>query len=287
MNKKLPDNWTPVFWGATTKKTSTVDNSDQARYERAVQSGNTVLANNLAKKLGISTSGGSSTTGGGATTQNNVNPDITNFEAGWGAYTKAKTDVYDIQTGRDIAKYQQWREDYQKSLQRNREDYAKYTSEAQSQMNRQLSQNSKEFARTLAKAASGFGQRGILRGGIATSQIGDATTWFVDNQTYFKTQSQRQIADQQQAYDRQYADTTTSMNRLENEKSIYASDRQVWRQVLQNDMQYQGDSLYNASQAEQWQTQQTVLRQAAKNQLYGVQSNPTKRTWRLGGAYSS
>ena len=95
------------------------------------------------------------------------------------------------------------------------------------------------------------------------------------------------MENQQQAYDRQYGDTMTSMNRLENERALYESDRAVGRKVLQNDLQYQGDSLYNASQAEQWQTQQTVLRQAAKNQLYGVQSNPTKRTWRLGGTYSS
>lgn len=57
----LPKNWTPLWGTNTSTKTNTttttkktVDNSDEARLARAKESGNTVLATNLEKKLGIS-----------------------------------------------------------------------------------------------------------------------------------------------------------------------------------------------------------------------------------------
>lgn len=44
----------------------------------------------------------------------------------------------DIETQRGVTQYTQKMDDMRKTMDRNRADYAKYTSDAQSQMNRQI-----------------------------------------------------------------------------------------------------------------------------------------------------
>lgn len=133
----LPKNWTPVFGANTSTKTTTkktVDNSDEARLARAKASGSTVLATNLEKKLGISVP---------TTTQNthpyaNLTADQAQFDTGWSQYTEAQKAAMDIETQRGVTQYTQKMDDMRKTMDRNRADYAKYTSDAQSQMNRQI-----------------------------------------------------------------------------------------------------------------------------------------------------
>lgn len=194
--------------------------------------------------------------------------------------------MYDIETTRGIEQYDLKQQEYQKQITRNREDYARYTSDAQTQMNRQLGQSSKEFSRKLASASNAYGQRGILRSGFAKSQLGEAATDFQDSQTYFKTQTQRQIEAQQQGYDRQYSDISTNATNLQKQKEQYQGDRNVGKQVLDTQLQYQGDTQFNALQTSQYQTNQALLAQEARNNRYGVQSNASKRTWRIGGSYT-
>lgn len=262
------------------------DNSLQARLDRAIASGGSkVLIANLQKQLGIS--GGSSTVPTGGTTTGGYTTDQQNFENGWQAYTGAQKSVYDLETSRGIEQYDLKQQEYQKQIARNREDYARYTSDAQTQMNRQLGQSSKEFSRKLASASNAYGQRGILRSGFAKSQLGEAATDFQDSQTYFKTQTQRQIEAQQQGYDRQYSDISTNAANLAKQKEQYQGDRNVGKQVLDTQLQYQGDTQYNTLQTSQYQTNQALLAQEARNNRYGVQSNASKRTWRIGGSYTS
>lgn len=154
-------------------------------------------------------------------------------------------------------------------------------------MNRQLGQSSKEFSRKLAAASNAYGQRGILRSGFAKSQLGEATTDFQDSQTYFKTQTQRQIEAQQQGYNRQYEDIGSNITNLQKQRQQYQGDRDVGRQILDTQLQYQGDTQFNTLQTSQYQTNQALLAQEARNNRYGVQSNASKRMWRIGGSYTS
>lgn len=119
--------------------------------------------------------------------------DQNNFEQGWKSYIDASKGVYDIETTRTLDTYNQQQEQYKIQSARNREDYARYTSDQQSATNKQLASSSKDFARKLSAASNAYGQRGLLRSGIAKQQVGEATTDFADEQTYFKTQSQRNL----------------------------------------------------------------------------------------------
>lgn len=213
--------------------------------------------------------------------------DQNNFETGWQSYINASKGAYDIETSRAIDQYTQQQQAYDLQQTRNREDYARYTSDQQSATNKQLASSSKDFARKLSAAGNAYGQRGLLRSGIAKSQLGDATNTFGDEQTYFKTQSQRQLEAGQLGYDRQYADITTAENNLATKKSQYAGDREVGKTILENTLQYQGDTQYNTQQSQQWATEQDRLRQEAKNKAAGVTTAPALRTWRRGGIYTA
>lgn len=170
--------------------------------------------------------GGTSNTGGTTNIpDSSLTTDQSNFEQGWKSYIDASKQVYDIETTRTLDTYNQQQQAYDLQQARNREDYARYTSDQQSATNRQLASSSKDFARKLSSAANAYGQRGLLRSGIAKSQLGDASSTFQDEQTYFKTQSQRQIEAGQKGYDRQYADITTAENNLATKKGQYETDR--------------------------------------------------------------
>lgn len=262
------------------------DNSLQARLDRAIANGGSkVLIANLQKQLGISGGSSSSTNIWGSDTSG-YTTDQQNFENGWQAYTGAQKWVYDLETSRGIEQYDLKQQEYQKQQARNREDYARYTSDAQTQMNRQLGQSSKEFSRKLAAAWNAYWQRGILRSGFAKSQLGEAATDFQDSQTYFKTQTQRQIEAQQQGYNRQYEDIGANVANLQKQRQQYQGDRDVGKQILDTQLQYQGDTQFNTLQTSQYQTNQALLAQEARNNRYGVQSNASKRMWRIGGSYT-
>lgn len=139
------------------------------------------------------TGGTSNPTNGTNVPDNSLTTDQANFEQGWQSYIDASKKVYDIETTRTIDTYDQQQKQYQIQESRNREDYARYTSDQQSATNKQLASSSKDFARKLSSASNAYGQRGLLRSGIAKSQLGNASTEFVDDQTYFKTQSQRNL----------------------------------------------------------------------------------------------
>ena len=192
-----------------------------------------------------------------------------------------------METTRALDTYNQQQKQYDLQQSRNREDYARYTSDQQSATNKQLASSSKDFARKLSSAGNAYGQRGLLRSGIAKSQLGDATSGFVDDQKYFKTQSQRQLEAGQLGYDRQYADITTAEDNLATKKGQYAGDREVGKTILENTLQYQGDTQYNTQQSQQWATEQDRLRQEAKNKAAGVTTAPALRTWRKGGIYTA
>lgn len=236
------------------------------------------------------TGGTSNPTNTGGTTSvpsSSLTTDQNNFETGWQGYIDASKKVYDIETTRTLDTYNQQQKAYELQASRNREDYTRYTSDQQSATNKQLASSSKDFARKLSAASNAYGQRGLLRSGIAKSQLGDATSGFVDEQTYFKTQSQRQLESGQQGYNRQLSDINTAENNLATKKTQYAGDRDVGKNILENTLQYQGDTQYNTMQAQQWATEQDRLRQEAKNKAAGVTTAPSLRTWRKGGIYTA
>lgn len=169
--------------------------------------------------------GGTTSSNGTSVPDSSLTTDQNNFEQGWQSYINASKNVYDIETTRTLDTYNQQQQAYDLQQARNREDYARYTSDQQTATNRQLASSSKDFARKLSAAANAYGQRGLLRSGIAKSQLGDASSTFQDEQTYFKTQSQRQLEAGQQGYDRQYADITTAENNLATKKGQYVGDR--------------------------------------------------------------
>lgn len=135
------------------------------------------------------------TSTGGTTSvpDTSLTTDQNNFEQGWQSYIDASKKVYDIDTTRTLDTYNEQQKAYDLQQSRNREDYARYTSDQQSATNKQLASSSKDFARKLSSASNAYGQRGLLRSGIAKSQLGDASSGFVDEQKYFKTQSLRQL----------------------------------------------------------------------------------------------
>lgn len=206
-------------------------------------------------------------TGGNSSTTTNpaLTTDQNNFEQGWQSYINASKSVYDMETSRTLDTYDQQQKQYDLQQSRNREDYARYTSDQQTANNRQLASSSKDFSRKLSAASNAYGQRGILRSGISKQSTGEATGDFVDAQTYFKTQSQRQLEAGQMGYDRQYADITTAENQLGTKKGQYETDRNAGKAILENTLQYQGDTQYNQQQTQKWATEQDRLRQEATN----------------------
>lgn len=267
------------------------NNSAQSRLDRLIAEwGSPVAIANLQKQLWISVNPNQNSTVTTPTAQNQpstLTADQQAFEEGWKGYSDASKGVYDIETTRTIDTYDQQRKANDLVAARNREDYARYTSDAQTSTNRQLASSSKEFSRKLASAAQAYGQRGLLRSGIAKRQIWEATGDFSGDQTYFKTQAQRQLEAGQQQYDRNYADTQTAQGNLATKKSQYETDRNAGRQILDTQLQYEWDTQYNQQKTNQWTTEQEKLRQDAKNRAAWITSTPTLRTWRVRGNYTS
>jgi hypothetical protein len=215
------------------------------------------------------------------------NDGTANFEQWWAGYSDASKKVYDMETARTLDTYDTRQKQLQTQADRNRADYATYTGTAQAQMNRQLWNSSKEFARKLAAAGSAYGQRGILRSGLANSDTGDMTKWYVDDTTYFKTESQRQLEAGQLGYDRNYADIGTSEADLAKSRGNYTGDRWAGRAILDDTLTRAGDTAFNTNQSQQWATEQARLREQAKNSAAWITSTPSLRTWRVGGKYST
>ena len=199
---------------------------------------------------------------------------------------EAAGQVFDIDTQRMLAKYDIQKQNYQTQADRNRQDYERYTSDQHTQTNRQLANTSKDFSRKLAAASSAYGQRGILRSGITTQKMGEATQDYNDQQTFFKTQSQRQLEEGKLKYGQQLEDIGRAQSQLETERGQYAGDRSVGIEILKTELQYQGDTQYNKLQTEMWATEQQRLGQQAKNQVMGTTKAPSLRTWRVGGKYT-
>lgn len=258
-------------------------NTPQARLDRLIAEGWSPTAiENLKKQLGLST-----TPVGSMVDTSWLTPDQVNFEKGWQGYIDASKSVHDIETSRQVDLYNQRQQQLELQSKRNREDYAKYTSTAQSQMNRQLASSSKDFARKLSAASNAYGQRGILKSWIAKTNIGNATQEFSNDQVYFKTEGQRQIEEQQNAYNRQLEDITTSKNQNTTQENQYIGDRAVSKKILESGLQYEGDTQYNTMQTQQWKDEQARLAIEAKNAALGITKSPTLRTWRRGWTYSA
>lgn len=110
---------------------------------------------------------GGTSSSGGTTNNPALTTDQNNFEQGWQSYVNASKSVYDMETSRTLDTYNQQQQAYDLQQARNREDYARYTSDQQTATNRQLASSSKDFSRKLSAASNAYGQRGILRSGIA------------------------------------------------------------------------------------------------------------------------
>lgn len=191
-----------------------------------------------------------------------------------------------METSRSIASYDLQKQQLDTQASRNREDYARYTSQAQTQTNRQLALNNSSFARKLSSAANAYGQRGLLRGGIGKQQMGEATRQYSDEQVYYKTQAQKALEAQQQSYDRAYQDNTNAQSTLGVQRANYESDRSVGKVILDKTLQYAGDSIFNNLQTDKYQNDQAILASQAKAAINGRKATPTRRVWRTNGTYS-
>jgi len=188
-------------------------------------------------------------------------------------------------------------------ISRSREDYQKYVSRTGDETTRQLMMNNKDFASKLSAATSAYGQRGIMRSGLANIQTASNTGDFNTSNTYYKIGQQNKLNDAATGMSRNEADYTTGVNqnnvnranttdkyntlqgRNTTDKANYASDRAVGASILMNDLQSKGDSLYNSTVTASMDTTRKKAEQDAINKLYGIQPSETRVPYRLGGKY--
>ena len=191
------------------------------------------------------------------------------FKTWYNAYIQAQKWAYDIATQRQNQQYGYQSEDAQKSIQRNREDYARFTGQEIKDTSRQLALNNTDFARSLSNATRAYGQRGILHAWIQTASLGEWVGQFWASQDYFKTLSQRRLENTGANMNRAESDYSTNMSRLETTKNQYAQDRSAGSQAMVAGLQQQGNTMYGQNQLQSVQLAQQQAEQDALDKLYG------------------
>lgn len=255
-------------------------------------------------------------------TQAVANDPENTFNATWNAYLEAQKQAYGIETQRGLDKYAQQQTDLgtqkDRSIQwldwqaqdlarknaRDQADYAKFTSREQSEFNKTLSTRNKDFASAMSNATKAYGQRGILRSWVALKKAWENTGMFADDTKYLKLQEQQKLDDaalnmeriQQdyatgneriQTWKNQALDTyNTNIGRIGQEVTNFKSDQWAKTTIGLNQLQTQGDQIFNQAQFMNYQLQQDQNKQNALNKLYGNKAQPVRLKLRTGGNYS-
>lgn len=244
------------------------------------------------------------------------------FNKTWNAYMKTQADVYGIETQRGLDKYSQqqsdldtqkdrtlqgydWKsQDMAQKNSRDQADYAKFTAREQIDFNRNLATRNRDFASAMNNASNAYWQRGLLRSGVALKKAWENTGMFADDTKYLKIQEQQKMDDVALNMDRIQQDYTTGNARLGKEKNqdinIYntnswrigqdltnfKSDQWAKTTIGLNQLQTQGDQIFNQAQFMNYQLQQEQNKQASLNKLYGNKSQPVRLKLRTGWNYS-
>lgn len=244
------------------------------------------------------------------------------FDKTWNAYIEAQKQVYGIETAQGLQKYQRAGEDltasnYKTQLgfdwqgedlnRRNAQDladYQKFTGREQVDFNRQLATRNKDFSNALTNAANAYGQKGILRSGVAAKKSAEAVSDFSGDTAYLKLQEQNKMEDAATAMARtneQYnlstqrlgtqrdmasQDYATQTKRLGEDKNFFESAQSAKVAAGIGQLQTQGDTIYNQGILQKYQLEQEQNKQAALDKLYGRTPQPTRIRFRSGGQYS-
>lgn len=244
------------------------------------------------------------------------------FNTTWNAYMKAQSDAYGIETQRGIDKYGQQQTDLgtqkDRTLQgydwqaqdlaqknaRDQADYAKFTAREQIDFNKTLATRNKDFASAMSNASNAYGQRGLLRSWVALKKAWENTGLFADDTKYLKLQQQQKMDDAALSMDRIAQDYTTGAGRIGTAKNQaidtyntnlgrigqditnFKSDQGAKTTIGLNQLQTQGDQIYNQAQFMNYQLQQDQNKQNALNKLYGNKAQPVRLKLRTGWTYS-
>lgn len=214
--------------------------------------------------------------------------------------TQNQRSQQDINTAREkgLQSYDWQAQDAQRSMERTRADYAKFTGQEVKDTARQLAINNTDFARSLTNATRAYWQRGILQAGVQKASLWEWVDQFSENQNYFKTLSQRRLDNAgtnmnqaEQDYTTQsgrlwvqksqfetasnlqeqrlWQDYNTNTNRLATSQSQYAQDRAAGSQAMVAGLQQQGNTLYGQNQVNSVLLAQQQADQDAIDKLYG------------------
>jgi len=246
-----------------------------------------------------------------------------NFNKNADAYLEAQRQVYwleterwldqfwrqltDLGTSKDRAvQWYDWQgQDLASQNARDIADYQKFTSREQAEFNRNLATRSKDFSSALSSAASAYGQKGILRSGVAVKLQWEQAQKYNDDTQYLRLQEQNKLEDADLAMDRAnenyqtqtgrlgtqkgqtLEDYTTKTGRLNEDITNYKGDQaaktEAWIGALQTNL----DSIYNQGLLTTYQLESEQNKQAAVDKIYGRTSQPVRLRLRSGGTYTS
>ena len=244
------------------------------------------------------------------------------FNTTWDAYMKAQADAYGIETKRGLDKYAQqatdlttqkdrsiqwfdWQaQDLAQKNARDKADYAKFTAREQIDFNRTLATRNKDFASAMTNATNAYGQRWLLRSWVALKKAWENTGMFADDTKYLKLQEQQKMDDASLNMDRIQQDYATGNERIGSQKNdvLNTFNTNIWRigqdksnfqtdqsaktAIGLNQLQTQGDQIFNQAQFMNYQLQQDQNKQNALDKLYGNKSQPVRLKLRTGWTYS-
>ena len=316
-----------------------VDNSPQGRLRilQANGMGDSIAARNLMKQIGTQPVSPTLSVNQARYAENVANTQVRNaqratdaynnsddviFNKTWNAYIQAQKDAYGIETARGLEKYGQQRQDlttsYNKALQgydyqsqdtqrqnaRDLADYHTFTGQEQKEFNRNLALRDKNFGSAMSNASNAYGQRGILRSGVALKKSAESMSTFSEDTTHFKLQEQQKLDTAALAMNRVAEDYNTNMGRIGTNKqqttdlyntqlgrigtdtANFQTDQSARTAIGVNALQAQGDQLYNQASLAKYQLTREQNMQNAQDKLYGTTTQPIRFKLRSGGTYS-
>lgn len=194
--------------------------------------------------------------------------------------------------------------DIQRQNARDFADYQTFTGQEQKEYNRNLALRNKDFGSAMSNASNAYGQRGILRSGVALKKSAESMSAFSEDTTHFKLQEQQKMDTAALAMNRVQEDYATNTGRLGTQKqqttdqyntqlarigtdtANFRTDQSAKTAIGVNALQAQGDQLYNQTALLKYQLEQENNQANAQNKLYGNTAQPVRFKLRSGGTYS-
>ncbi len=208
------------------------------------------------------------------------------FNEGINRYKWAELGAIDLLTQRGRLDFDEKRKDLETKMARYKEDYAKFTSRAQMDYNRNLAASDKQFARKLANAASAYGKRGLINSGVFAQNQSEMTGDFMEDQSVYKLNFDRKLSDADTERVRTEEDFGRDISWLERKSDYFEQDQSAKRDIKGIEIERQADDLWNQTQESMRRVNADLSQQQSKDTSYGRTGTSRLPVYRRGGKIS-